>query len=231
MGPAVVAAYSRHLRKNFRMWPAWLPTDVVRVGDFGRVEKGVFAHLGHLDEAPQALMARESTSSGNHLFASSGVKQVSLTAAAGSADVFGTRIEFGRKFGVYMALRECSEQRLADPLDTAVRLASLQRSGQWQDDYCLVTGVLSAESALVAIGRELGGSIELSALDTATDIFTCLEVGLRVSSEQSIAYRAVMASSCTPLFRLSRLGNRDELVLRGPAAVAPCLLELDATVD
>lgn len=231
MGPAVAAAYSRHLRKNFRMWPAWLPTDVVRVGDFGRVEKGVFVHLGHLDETPKTPIARGSAASGDHLFASSGVRQVSLPAVAGSADVFGTRIEFGRKFGVYMALRQCSEQRLADPLDAAVRLASLQKSGKWQNDYCLVTGVLSAESALVAIGGELGGSIELSALATGTDIFTCLEAGLRVSDEQSIAYRAVMASGCTPLFRLSRLGNRDEIVLRGPATVAPFLLELDAIVD
>jgi hypothetical protein len=231
MTPAVAGAYSRHLRKKFRMWPTWLPTDVIQVGDFGRVEGGIFTRLGRLEEPAGVAMVRIGTASGDHLFASSGVRQLSLTATAASvsADAFGTRIKFGRKLGVFVALRKSREQSLADPLEIAARLALLRESGRWQDDYCIVTGVLCAESALIAVGGESGGSIELSALAPATDIFTCLDVGLQVHDEQSIAYRAVMRSSCTPLFRLARLGNSNELVLRGPAAASPRLLELDPT--
>ena len=233
-GHSIAEQYSRQLRRRFRMWPTWLPDGDVRVGDFGRIENGLFERQGRLDGALSGLAARRTRSTADQLFASDGVRQVAVGAAGASVDApdakAAARIEFGRELGILVALRDCHETLATDPLATASELDTLRKEDKWQDGYCLVTGVVRAKRALIAIGSKGGGTLELSATAPVSDLLTCLDGEVRISSEVSVSYRALI-TDCTPLFRLSKLARGGELVLRGGDSTAARLVELDPMAD
>src|ERR1035438_7032557 len=107
-GHSIAEQYSRQLRRRFRMWPTWLPDGDVRVGDFGRIENGLFERQGRLDGALSGLAARRTRSTADQLFASDGGRQVAVGAAGASVDApdakAAARIEFGRELGILVAL-------------------------------------------------------------------------------------------------------------------------------
>lgn len=227
-GNGIATEYSRQLRRKFRMWPTWLPDGDVRVGDFGRVDRGLFVRQGRLDGPPATIAPKGARTGSDHLFASDGVRHAIIGAAGVTPDgKAGVRIELGRKFGIFVALRDCREKRVSDPLAAATELGGLRERGRWPDDYCLVTSVVHARAGLIVMGSKAGGVLELSASSPVSDILTGLESEMRVSSETSVSYRGLMTSGCTPLFRLSRLGGHGEFVFRGPGTPSLRLLELD----
>jgi hypothetical protein len=141
------------------------------------------------------------------------------------------RIEFGRSFGVFVGLRGCTEKRTTDLLSVASKLDQLRTSGGWNDAYCVITSLVAARSALIGICADRGGALELSASGPMSDILSQLESDLRIASASGVAYRSVITTGCTPLFRLVRLAAADELILRGPTAAGPRLVIVDPQVE
>jgi len=227
----LAARYSRELRRQLGLWPAWLPDARLRVGDFGRVQGGVFVPEGRVGQLGVRVGKPARHTVADQLFASRGVRQAMLAGEAAEQQVgarAGARIEFGRGFGVVVALRECHEQRVADLVALAAQLDRSRAAGAWSDDRCLVLGVVKARAALIAVSADGGGALELAAGAPAGDLLGLLGTELRVAREASVGYRCVLASGCTPLVRLFRLTRRGELTLRGPAAAPPTLVEVDA---
>jgi hypothetical protein len=224
----VPAEYSKQLRRKFGLWPTWLPNSSIEVGDFGRIRGGVFAPEGRLEQFGIAVDPTAPRPFSDQLFASRGVRHALLGGSGknglGGA---GARIEFSRAFGVFVGLRDCGEERLEDPLDTAARLSELREMGRWRDDYCLVTSVVNARAALIAVGSAPGGALELSGEAPAPDILTWLGAEVRIANETSVAYRALLGAGCSPLFRLSKLVAGPELVPRGRPLATPQLAEVD----
>lgn len=226
------ARYSKLLRRRFGFWPTWLPDSDVRVGDFGRVRHGVFERLGNAETLAVEVAATGRRSFGDHLFASHGVRQAMLGGGVGDDAILGrARIEFTRGFGVFVGLRDCGENRLDDAFAIAAKLSHLREAGHWKDDHCIVTGVVNAHAALIAIGSSGGAALELSAAAPAPDIVAWLGGEIRITAETSLAYRALIDSGCSPLFRLGRLAQDDEIVLRGERAPGPRLIEIDPRAD
>lgn len=226
----LAADYSRELRRRFGLWPTWLPDAQIAAGDFGRVEKGVFVREGHLGDLGVALELSEPRAYSDQLFASEGVRHVLVD--GGGAEATGgaakARIEFGRSLGVFVGLRKCREERIADVLDLAARLNHLRQTGKWAGDRCVVTGVVRAQSALIAVGAGSGGSLDLAATAPAPDLLTLLSGEIRIAGEAGVGYRSLLSAGCTPLSRLSRLSAAGELNMRGDNADTPRLLALDA---
>ncbi|MGA8365400.1 MAG: hypothetical protein WB709_12905 [Solirubrobacteraceae bacterium] len=229
----IAGQYSKHMRSRFGLWPTWLPDSLVTVGDFGRIEGGVFMREGHLN-VNDARSSVDSQSYSDQLFASQGVRH----AVAGSEALGMTsgvrvaaRIEFGRAFGVFVALCECREQRIADMVSTAATMQRRREEGNWTDAHCLVTGLIHAESALIAIGADSGARIEIEAGQSSLDILGMLRNEIRISSEVSVGYRGYVTAGCTPLLRLSRLTSPGELIPRGRSQARPLLVSLDASAE
>lgn len=228
-GVSLAARYSKELRRRFGLWPTWLPDSPVAVGDFGRVQKGVFVREGGAGDLGVALETTEAQSYSDQLFASHGVRHLLLGGGASEAAT-GTaraRIEFDRGFGVFVGLRGCHDVRAADTVSLAHQLANLRGDGRWEEGRCVITGVVQAQSALIAIDAKGGGSLELAAASPAPDLLTLLSGEVRIASEASIGYRSLVSAGCTPLARLSRLAGGGDLVMRGKAAPSPRLVTLD----
>jgi len=231
-GASLVGRYSKELRGKFGLWPTWLPDAPLVVGDFGRVEKGVFLREGHIGDLGVGLQTAEPQAHSDQLFASRGVRHVLLDggmseATAGTARA---RIDFGRGFGVFVALRKCREERAADMITLANQMARCKEDGRWTDRHCLVTSVMKAQSALIAIDSDGGGSLELTANAPASDLLTLLGGEAKIASESSVGYRSLVSAGCTPLLRLSRLSAKGDLLMRGNPTPAPRLLALDPRV-
>jgi hypothetical protein len=227
---SLVKSYSRELRRRFGLWPTWLPDAKIAAGDYGRVEKGVFVREGSVTELGVMLELGESRSTSDQLFASEGVRHVLIDGAATEAAGIAVkvRIEFGRSLGVFVGLHKCREERVADVLNLAAQLDDLRGAGRWASGCCVVTAVVRAESALIAVGGDSGGLLDLAATVPAPDLLTLLGGQIRIAGEAGVGYRSLLGAGCTPLSRLSRLSSAGELIMRGGQPVAPRLLTVDA---
>ena len=228
----LAARYSREMRLRFGLWPSWLPDARVAIGDFGRIQQGVFVREGQVHDlgVSYGLAARQAF--GDQLFASEGVRHAMLDGQVSERQTgaqAGARIEFGRGFGVFVGLRECHEERAADLISLADQLDRRRDAGVWSDDRCLVTGVVEARAALIAVSSDGGAALEVSATAPSPDLLTLLGGEVRIAREVSVGYRSLLTAGCTPLFRLVRLTRRGELMLRSRAGASPARLrELDA---
>jgi hypothetical protein len=226
--------YSKQLRRKFGLWPSWLPDSATRIGDFGPVRNGIFERQGHLADLAVEVSATDPRTSGDLFFASNGTRQIigGADGAEAAAPVRMTaRIEFTKSFDVFVGLRQCAERRLADPLRTAAALDDLCRAGEWRDDLCVVTGVVDAAAALIAVGSADGGTLELSGAGPTPDLLGWVGADLQVVGESRLAFRALLPDGCSPLFRLAKLAGDNELVPRGGARGASRLLEMDPRAE
>lgn len=228
-GASLAARYSKELRRRFGLWPTWLPDSPLAVGDFGRVEKGVFVREGSTRDLGIAIEITAPQAFSDQLFTSQGVRHLLLGGSASEASIGATRakIEFGRAFGVFVGLHGCREVRVADTISLAHQLTSSREKGLWPRGRCAVTGVVEAHSALIAIGSDGGGSLDLAAASPAPDLLTLLGGEVRIAAEGGIGYRCMTTTGSTPLSRLSRLATSTELVTRGDPASSPRLTMLD----
>jgi hypothetical protein len=231
-GPGRLAArYSRELRSAFGLWPTWLPDARIAVGDFGEIRGGVFERKGALEDlgAEDRVRSRLAKATANHVFASTGVRQSVATVDASNV---GSRavasIEFGRSFGVLVLLSQCCERRVDDMAHAGHTIGELADRGVWDHGWCLVTGVVEADAALVAVSSGQGAKLELGLPSAAGALIDHLQGGLQVTSESGLAYRSTIGMACTPLFRLTRLAGVHELAPRG-GTMRPSLLDVDAT--
>jgi hypothetical protein len=226
--------YTRAMRDRYGMWPTWLPDTHMTVGDYGRIHQGMFVRAGHLEDCDVDLAVSRSTSPGDHIFSTAGVRQATLNGEAElQASGLGARvrIDFGKSFGLFVALVDSREVRFEDPVGLAARLDERASGGQWHRDHCVVTNVLQARSALIAVGSSRGGHLELEGGVPTPDLLTWLTSGVCVLSETNVSYRAIMRHGCTPLFRVAALVRSGELIPRGAQLNAPRLREIDARIQ
>ncbi len=226
----IAAQYSRHLRRQFGFWPTWLPDAHVAVGDFGQIQQGVFMREGHASDLSVSYPLVNLQAYSDQVFASEGVRHAMVDGEA-SAQVAegraGARIEFGRALGVFVGLRNCREERVSDMISLAAQLDGCRQAGHWSDAQCLVTGVVKADSALIAVSSKSGGVLDIAATVPSPNILALLRGDVHIASEFGVAYRSLVTAGCTPLLRLSRLSSHGELIVRGSGATAPRLLGLD----
>lgn len=229
-GANLAARYSKELRRRFGLWPTWLPDSPLAVGDFGRIEKGVFVRQGSTQDLGIKLETKAPQAYSDQLFASHDVRHLLLggNASGASTGAARARIEFGRAFGVFVGLHECREVQLADTISLAHQLARCREAGRWPDGRCVVTGVVEARSALIAIGSDARGSLELTAAAPVPDLLAMLGSEIQIATESSIDYRSISTAGSTPLSRLSRLTNSADLVTRGDPPPSSRLMTLDA---
>ncbi len=214
------------LRSAFGLWPTWLPDNAIDVGDFGHVVNGVFVRDGMIGTFGATVRTRSAKPIGQQTFSSRSVSTRTVGAgAAAGAEAF-ARITFGRSFGAYLALDGCAERRATDLGQLAKELAEVKA---WSPESWLVTGVVRAEAALIAVSSGRGGSLELKISNVAAGIVAELKGGAQIVHESGLGFR-FLGGPCTPLFRLARLTDGDELMLRGRSSPAVRLVEIDARV-
>lgn len=222
----LAARYAKELRSAFGLWPAWLPDNRVEIGDYGRLDHGVFIRAGNLRDVGVATPTKRARTVADHAFASERAVATMLGPATDGSAV--ARVTFGRGFGVYVALTACAERGVTSLADLAGDVVRLKQDGHWDPRWCLVTGVLEARSALIAVSSRGSASFEVALPESSAGQFGKIVGGAKIVRESGLDFRTSLAAGCTPLFRLGSLLDEATLMLRGGRASSPRIVELDA---
>lgn len=209
----IAVRYSRELRKEFGLWPSWLPDSTIRLGDFGHLEDGVFVQDGNLSQLGIDVSRGSSPNHvSDHVFASSGVVSATVAGATGVVDAMHgkTTVKFSRSFGAFVALSGCREVRARWLSDVAQRLLELASSSGWDATSYIVSSILRAEAGVIAISSRRGGLFEIEG-----GTFMVGMGELNISRESGLQYSNIMRAGCTPLFSLVRLAAKGQAILRG----------------
>jgi hypothetical protein len=213
------ANYVRGLHQKFDFYAAWPPNQARRLGDVGRVANGQFQRVTSLDLLGISFTERQGPA-GSDLSHTSG-SSVSIKLKAEGETLPGTSIpnakagalvEFSSE-GAFVfqaavpAVREVEDQvRLADDI---LRLFRKFENGKrvWNEDWCVVTELMTASKVTVLVSSSVSSKVELSADGVPAGQAPLATLGGKLSVvTQSGDVTSVLAeANLTPLFRISRV--------------------------
>lgn len=208
--------YTDDVHANFDpLFAAWPPTTQVALGDFGYLRHNVFERKSNLKYRGIAF-STEPPDPGisTYDYSSKGAVRVSASGAAATSAPQGNAqakigIEFKREGSVYLHAIGCAEIRVKDEIELGNRLVALFLAGQWNDDWVVVTRVVTAKSATILMASDKDASITLEASGQSQppDLLNA-NVKLSASSERNIGLKVITESELTPLFGLSQVRDR-----------------------
>ncbi len=208
--------YRREMGRRFEMIAVWPPTQIVRLGEVGRLNGVRFDPMTTLSalgipqvegpKGPPATM--EYTSEGRVTIAIKGSGDLPVAGSALTQAEAGATISFDRSNAVVFKAKEASVCRL-DQLDKlGARLLGAYKEGLWDKDLAVVVELISAGSSTVLISSSSDASVDIRASGDvaagAVDIANA-ELGLTLKRSTAIATRFLCEEGLTPLVKLLRI--------------------------
>ncbi len=213
------ATYVRGLHQKFDFYAAWPPNQSRRLGDVGRMADGQFERVSTLDLLGISFSERQgppgsdlSHTSGSSVFIQLKAKGETLPGSAIPNAKAGALVEFSSE-GAFVfqaaapAVREIEDQvRLADDI---LRLYRRVDNGKraWNEDWCVVTELLTASKVTVLVSSSGASKIELSAdgIPAGQAPLATLGGTLSVVTQRGEVTSVLAEANLTPLFRVSRV--------------------------
>ena len=213
------AMYVRSLHQKFDFYAAWPPNQARRLGDIGRMADGQFQRVTTLELLGISFAERQGPT-GSDLSHTSG-SSVSIKLKAQGETLPGTSIpnakagalvEFSSE-GAFVfqaaapAVREVEDQvRLADDI---LRLFRKLENGKrvWNEDWCVVTELMTTSKVTVLVSSSGSSKIELSAdgIPAGQAPLATLGGTLSVVTQHGEVTSVLAEANLTPLFRVSRV--------------------------
>lgn len=213
------ATYVRGLHQKFDFYAAWPPNQARRLGDIGRMADGQFQRVTTLELLGISFAERQGPT-GSDLSHTSG-SSVSIKLKAQGETLPGTSIpnakagalvEFSSE-GAFVfqaatpAVREVEDQvRLADDI---LRLFRKFENGKrvWNEDWCVVTELMTTSKVTVLVSSSGSSKIELSAdgIPAGQAPLATLGGTLSVVTQHGEVTSVLAEANLTPLFRVSRV--------------------------
>ncbi len=210
--------YARQVRHAFGQGyhAAWYPDRDLKIGDYGRMEGGVFNSRGNLSDFGIHIDLDVDESASKLEINLS--KHVSISVkAAGETNAFlpsvpkaeaGIALEFEREGAFAIAAENVFEDRLRNYAALEAQLEELKDSGQWDSrDFYIVTGVLRMPVATIIIAQEKKTKVEISLEGTVTPAIPELGKASVTPSflfESSATVKYAPARDATPIIQLHR---------------------------
>jgi hypothetical protein len=234
-------AYMRVARNITGYWGTYLPTLNLQLGMIGRRSNGIFIREGHLSQYPGYSTSGFELDDNRRdeqtvVWNTQSVRMELLDAdanALGKVASAGVRLSFGAANEAAIICRGPREQSFADLLAIKDLMWQLRKSGNWDDELCVVTDLVWVESAWICFSTASGQSAEIKAKGPVgipgdpTAVLSALSGSASVeaihTNAKSSAFCATLLSGGTPLFRAIKFNMRwlgllnPELALvRGP---------------
>lgn len=221
--------YTRELRDNLNYTATWLPNLQLKLGDVGVLSKYEFTYRTNLKNLGIPFQEGKPGSAATYSYLSSDsvkrdIKLAGTAPAAGSmlADVdAGISFSFSRKDAVVFLATGCTVRTIAnqEPIKRAILEAYGNGAGTWEQDYVVVTELVSAASTTIIISEGSAGQFELRAKAGLNPTFEAINTdgNFTLAHEAQIGFNCLAAAGVTPLFRCLglRIGwFRDDVVTR-----------------
>jgi hypothetical protein len=214
--------YVNGVRKKMQLYyAAWLPNEVLCLGDVGTLEKGTFfRHKTSLDILGIKFSIREDPSpTPFDMQSEKGVQlanklagEVNLKAPSIPQAKAGVAIDFSAKGAFVIRAPLTYEPVIEDIATLETQILDLYKKGRWNKEWVVMAKLVSAPSATILISRSSEGKIELSA-EAQLAAGTGVQLGeanlkLNVSFVSGDIINMKDAQNVTPFFQLIGLKRR-----------------------
>lgn len=211
-------AYMRVARQLTGYWGTYLPSQRLTAGTIGRLENGLFLPEGLLSQAHGFNASKHQVSEQNAdepaiLWSSQGVR-LGRFAAAAEAPVAQAKLRIRADFeGANQIVIMCegvgyrSFANLGLVKDLMIRL---REQGEWDDDQCMVTEVVTAKATWIGFSTgsnqsaEFGGSADVSIPGLSIAALNALRIEPNVEAvlkdQRLQAFASSLPAGGTPLF-------------------------------
>jgi hypothetical protein len=164
-------SYMRIARKITGYWGTYLPSLRLQVGATGRRVDGVFVREGHLSgypgyTAPAFGIDDQPPRDPTVVWTTRSVRMQVVNAEAktpGDVATGGVRVNFGAANEAAIICNAPREQSFADLRTVKDLMWQLRQQGRWDDDLCVVTGLVSVDSAWICFSTASGQAAEIRA--------------------------------------------------------------------
>lgn len=230
--------YAEELSKNLAYGATWTPGMSLTLGTIGRFREGIFVPISHLSAVGVSFHIRRGITLANHTYTS--VDSVALTFKASGqpstafrvlADVdAGVAIDFRQRDAIVFAAVGCREDRIDDLVALERQLRQFRDTGQWKDEWAIVTHLLEAESATVILSSSNESRVELrSTVNVAPTHLAELAANVSLSFADDMYQLVIARNRVTPLHHTVRLRKKfwsaeSYLELKGSAATQTAVL-------
>ncbi len=216
--------YTKEIKDKTNYLATWLPTVIVSPGDVGRIIDYQYNHVTTLGDLGIPVEIVPGMFQADFDYCSEGSVSINIK-AAGKAPLAGSdiaeaeagvSIKFARSNAVVFKISRCKSTRINDQNSLGMEILSRYRSGNWQDDWVVVTEVVSAAGATIIISSGdnaqidllAGGNVNASSLNLAD-----VEANFQILKESNIETKIIASDGLTPLFKSSGIRRR---FLRSP---------------
>jgi hypothetical protein len=210
----VAKEYSK-LVKDTTGWCGAYPLVIpIKVGDYFQVDAdGAPIHLGSIFDRPDwsaSLIVDSQAIQGSETYYAGCRREAGTTASGGVTPPTGLgaeatfSISFGRSAGFVLAYAASTQAHLRDVPKAQQLVVKLAKSGEWEENWFLVTEVIGAQSATVLVATEANAGIDLHANVTLPPGIKAVGVanpalGWTASSWRGSGY-ASLCKPATPLY-------------------------------
>lgn len=215
---SIAVSYCRTLQKQFRdMYAAWPPNAPLRLGDFGYLQGPVFSRKSNLASLKLTGWKTRSGRSAASTYTCSTASGTEVKFhAKGEANPGGVplakataEVKFSRGEAVFFNAAGCVLEEIEDQVGLGRTILEMFGNKTWNDDWCVVTGIVRAGATTVAVSAEAGASVLLeAAADQPTVDLANADVGLQVGTSRSLSSLFVGEAGFTPLVRLSKVRRK-----------------------
>jgi hypothetical protein len=214
--------YVRGVRKKLRYYyAAWLPNEVLSLGDVGTLEKGVFfrqkTNLGSpgikftvkpdKDATPFSLQSEKGVQ-----IAAKAAGEISTNAPNIPKAKAGVTVDFSAKGAFVIKAPLTYETAIANIATLEKQVIELYRKGLWKQEWAVIAKLVTAPTATILVSRSSAGKIELAAEGkfAAGSTVQLGEADLKfnVSFTSGDIIEFTNAQNVTPFFQLVGLKQR-----------------------
>ena len=205
--------YVTDLHDNFKsLYANWPPNVPVRLGDFGTLSskilhvKGNIADIfgikfkerpGTAERAQYSYRSAESTEVTFKAQGQGGTGGVSVNASVG--------ISFSSKNAVFFNAAACEHRSIEDEISLGKEVMQLFETERWDDDWVIVTRLISSAATTIAIAASASASITFEA-DANVPKVDLANAGIKLSTshEKNIGF-SVATDALVPLLGYSKI--------------------------
>lgn len=179
----------------------WMPTNSVRVGDYGLRSGAMFQRLGNIEEFGLSKPSVRRTGGNNHYTFSSGsgtnVALAPSVNAKGVATVE-AKVSFESEFSVFVNAAGCSQESVGAKLELGKQL---ERMPGFDKDWVVVTDIISSKNLILAVSSERGGEFTFS-VETERFDWADASASFSLGSKKSVGYLDLGEDNRTPFIGL-----------------------------
>lgn len=208
--------YAKQISSGLRYGATWTPGTPLRLGQVGTFESGIFVPRGHIESFDIPFTTETDSTPTSYTYISDAGVLLRFKTKDQSGQSYqsliegqaGVAISFSKKHRVVFSATECFENRIADTLSLQAQLTHRFNRKMWQEDWAVVTHLVTAKSATILLSNTDDSVIELEIAGSNIPS----SIGLvDISANIALAYSGSMsqlilgAKGLTPLFHTMRL--------------------------